>query len=202
MAPPSSSKATHGAQSPGDSSHAEDHHRPGARLRNTADAEIRDIAKIARPIGHPGPVASISGAGQIGEARQLPIIVEPQGIAAVQAVAPWIVDLNPVQIGLDHRRDELTWHLQDRGIVVAAGRERLAPYACTQRSLNGRRNRGCDPTLTIEGEETALIARKDGDEKAGEQQQKQDRIMLAALRAYPISRRSGRCHLAPHPQSE
>lgn len=203
MAPLPTRQAAHGAQAPGNRPHAEDHHRPGSRFRHAARDETRDIAEETRPIGHSGLASTLFRSGEIGEARQRPIIVEPQGLAAIQAVTPGIVDPHPVGIRLERRFDELAWYLQNRRIVVAARRERLVPDARAQAGLDRRRNRCRAPALAIERKKASLVAREDRDQQTDDQQQQQHRILFAALRAHPVSRRPGdRFHPVPHPPSE
>lgn len=194
-------KAAHGAKPPRDSPDADDHHRPSTGLRYATRSKTGNIAEEARSIGHLGLVTAIFRSCEIGKARQRPVIVEHKWFAA-KAVAPRIVDPHPVGIGLEHRRDELTRHLQDRRIVIAARCEGLIPYAGPPGRLDRRCNGGGGTPLAIEGEQASLVARKNGDQQTGDQQQEQYRILLAALRAYPVSRRNGGSHAVPHPPSE
>jgi len=198
MAPAAAGKRANPAQAIGHGAHAHDHHRPSAGLGDAADPDTWNIAEILRyPRRYPDLATSAVRPGEIGRIRQLP--VELQRLAVHQAVAPRIDGRNPLRLGLDDRRNEFAWHLQDRRIVIAAGFKRLIPYPRAQLCLDRRRDGRGAPTITGEGEQAALIARKDRDQQTSEQKQEQHRILLAALRAHPIGRPTGRNHLSPTP---
>jgi hypothetical protein len=197
MSAPPPGVAACGPQAIGNGADAHDHHRPSAGFRHAAHDEIRDIAKEA-PVRHSafGPF----GAGQVGEARKQTSIVEPQRLTA-QSLPPRIVVLDPHRAGLGNGLSEFRRHLQD-GRIVRAARRQLPENPRPQTGLDGRRDRCRCAALTIKGKETPLIPWKDGDQQAGDHQRQQHRILLAALRAYPVSRPCGRSHAVPHPPSE
>jgi hypothetical protein len=190
--------APHRTDTIGDRSHADDHHRPGARLRDGAGDEhgsiIADDSGACRSFGRLGLV--LAGPHQLREVRQLDIGLKR---LAGKAVAPGIVELHPIRARLD-RLCELTRHGQDRGVGAgSAGRtaETLENPGAQPRLHRWCNGRGGAP-FAIEGEQAPLVAREDRDQQASDQHRQNHRVLSPTLSAYPISRRSGRCHATPH----
>ncbi len=160
--------------------------------------KLRDIAEEARAVGY--FALGLFGAGQVSESGKLASFAEA---AAVR---------RPALVAAD-RRAASTPDVGSRtgwvnsggtcrtGELSAARGSRLPKNPGAEPGLDGRRDRGRYAAFTIEGEKAPLVARKDGDQQAGDQQREQHRILLAALRAYPVGCFGGRSHSVPttHP---
>jgi len=200
MAPAAAGKRAHLAQAISHGAHAQDHHEPRAGLGHAARTETRDIAEeLRRPWRYPDLVSNAVGAGEVGKVRQLPVTAGLQRLIVHQSVAPGINGRNPLGLGLDGGLDEFPWHLEHRRIVVAARPHGLVPDSGPQTRLDWRRDGRRGAAIAREGEQAALIARKDRGKHTSKQKQEQHRILLAALRAHPVGRPTGRNHLSPTP---